>query len=165
MISCVYCIVTYVRDPDQIRGSHSTKLSQCARVIQRLYKLITNPSSSSRVTRSVRHSPGLKTARSGIACSLLYRLTYFSLTLTRTSRLRSCKTTLRWSTLPGPMPPLCLQPDTSGTSPVIGRASSLTSARPCLSRGNSCSTRSSHDRCNHFTISITLTERFSAALL
>ena len=38
--------------------------------------------------------------------------------------------------------PLCLQPDTSGTSPVIGRASSLTSARPCLSRGNSCSTRS-----------------------
>ena len=38
--------------------------------------------------------------------------------------------------------PLCLQPDTSGSSPVIGRASSLTSARPCLSRGNSCSTRS-----------------------
>ena len=25
-ISCVYRIVTYVRDPDQIRGSHSTKL-------------------------------------------------------------------------------------------------------------------------------------------
>ena len=38
--------------------------------------------------------------------------------------------------------PLCLHLDTSGSLPVIGRASSPTSARPGLSRGNSCSTRS-----------------------
>ena len=39
--------------------------------------------------------------------------------------------------------PLCLHLDTSGSLPVIGRASSPTSARPGLSRGDSCSTRSS----------------------
>ena len=38
--------------------------------------------------------------------------------------------------------PLCLHLDTSGSLPVICRASSPTSARPGLSRGKSCSTRS-----------------------